>query len=414
METDFKFKRRAVSVEEATSLVLSEIRETVAIPLGIGQAAFYRLAEDFAAPGEYPPFNRSGMDGYAVRSADTLGASSEAPILLEVVDHIMCGSKPSVPLGKGQASRIMTGAMAPPEADAVVMLEQTIEEEAGGKRYIRLKREAAPGMNLTKAGDEIRPNERLLTKGTLLQEGELALLATFGAANVRVRRKPKVAILPTGDELLPVEAPLAEGKIRNSNGVMLAAQVLKAGGVPELLEPAGDDASKLGERLSRAFERCDAVITTGGVSVGDRDVLTDWFAGWDGKLLFNKVMMRPGSPTSAGSKDGKLLFALSGNPGACFVGFLLFVRPALLRMQGVERAKPEETEAFLSRDFTKTNAYERFLRGRLTARSGRLFAEPVGADQSSVMRTISEANCLIRIPPTAGIAADTLVKVIPL
>jgi molybdopterin molybdotransferase len=234
---------------------------------------------------------------------------------------------------------------------------------------------------------------------------------------VPVYHRPVVAILSTGSELLDVDQPLAPGKIRDSNTAMLAALVREEGAIPLVIGTVRDDTVAAEEIVERMLAQADAAITTGGVSVGDYDIMVDVFAKWDGTMLFNKVAMRPGSPTTAGVLQDKLLFSLSGNPGACFVGFKLFVRPVLSVLQGAmmdEGGLPKET-AVLAEDYPKVNAYPRFLRGCSRTERGVVNVVPLDNNQSGSMVSIQDADCLIVIPPGGnGLPAGEVVEVVKL
>ncbi|WP_242771893.1 gephyrin-like molybdotransferase Glp [Brevibacillus parabrevis] len=393
-----RFRRNTVQVEEAQRRIEQHLR-----PLGVEQVSLENaygrtLAEDVFAPSHMPHFRRSGMDGFAIMSSSTKGASPESPVCLEVIEHIPCGFVPTKAVSPKTASRIMTGAMVPEQADAVIMLEMTEESEKEGKTCISIRKEIPPGKNLTLIGDEITQGDCVLQKGTKIGAGETALLATFGFHHVHVCKRPTIAIFATGSELLPVEAPLTQGKIRNSNSYMLQALIREAGGIPLLMGAIPDEAAKAQSLVLEAFSQADFVVTSGGVSVGDYDILVDLFQNWDGEMLFNKVAMRPGSPTTAGVWNEQFLFALSGNPGACFVGFELFVRPVILGMQGQSQRYRQECTAFLGKEFSKVNAYPRYVRGKSYVSEGKLFVEPVGMDQSSVTVSIKDSDCLIKIP----------------
>jgi molybdopterin molybdotransferase len=250
----------------------------------------------------------------------------------------------------------------------------------------------------------------LLEKGKKIGAGEMALLATFGHAEVEVFARPTVAIFATGSELLDVSVPLEPGKIRNSNSFMLYSQVLDAGALPHLKGILPDDAGKAHAAIMRAMEEYDLVITTGGVSVGDYDILVDFFARWDGEMLFNKLAMRPGSPTTVGVFKNKFLFALSGNPGACFVGFELFVRPVLWGMMGQPTIELPVFTAILTENFDKPSSFERYVRGIYSIKGGQVFVRPAGMEKSSITLTIRDANCLIIVPPggRGGQKGDTV------
>jgi molybdopterin molybdotransferase len=411
-----KFNREIAAVQDAMARVMARVRAGAAeaVPL---EAAFGRhIAADLYADQPVPHFRRSGMDGYALRSAETAGATEAAPVRLEVAGTIPCGSVFEGRLLPGQAVRIMTGAAVPDEADAVVMFEQTEAVEADGRSYVAVQKEVTAGANISEVGLELKAGELLLEAGRLIGAGESALLAMFGLPVVTVYRRPRVAVFATGSELLRVQDPLVPGRIRNSNGYMLAAQVREAGAVPDLMESIPDDVALAKKRILSALEQYDAVITTGGVSVGDFDILYDLTNEWDGELLFNKVAMRPGSPTTVGVREDKLLFALSGNPGACFVGFELFVRPALRAMQGAQSPLPVEYKARLLTDYLKTDKFTKFLRGvHRVAADGTLSVEPVGIDASSITVSVRDSDCLIVVPPALEpLRAGQIVAVIPL
>ncbi|MNW38636.1 Molybdopterin molybdenumtransferase [compost metagenome] len=415
-----KFRRQAIEVSAAQASILPYARLLDCERVLLAEAQGRTLAENITAPHPYPHFRRSGMDGFAIISADTKGCSSEQPVELEVVDEIPCGSLPNVKLVSGTAARIMTGAKVPDEADAVIMFEMTKEirkQDANHqkKKYIEIRREIEVGKNLTPVGLELALGDLILEKGRHIGTGEISVLATFGIHQVPVVRRPRVAVFSTGSELLSVEEPLQDGKIRNSNTYMLANQIREAGGEPYILHAIEDNLELARSKVAAAFAQYDIVVTTGGVSVGDFDIMADLVTGNDVQMLFNKVQMRPGSVTTAAVKDGKLLFALSGNPGACFVGFELFVRPAIQKMLGSSQLFLPEFSASLGKAYSKVNSFTRFVRGRLDYSDGRVVVYPAQLDESSVMITIKDSDVLIVIPPTTtGVHAGEMVKVLKL
>ncbi|WP_433946637.1 molybdopterin molybdotransferase MoeA [Paenibacillus sp. SN-8-1] len=398
-----KLHRNALQVQEAQALIKSHVQLGECEHVDLSEAKGRYLAEDIRAPHPYPHFRRSGMDGFAIISQDTAGASTENPVWLEVVDEIPAGSLPSVALVPGTASRIMTGAKVPDEADAVVMFEMTESVVNQGRTTIQVKREIEAGKNVTPVGLELEEGDLILEKGTLLSTGEISVLATVGVHQVSVFKRPTVAIFSTGSELLGIEEAIQDGKIRNSNTYMLASQVRDAGGEPIILDAIQDDLQIAKRRVEEAFQYYDIVVTTGGVSVGDFDIMADLVRGEEVTMLFNKVTMRPGSVTTAAVREDKLLFALSGNPGACFVGFELFVRPALGLMQGSTQPFLTEFTAVLGRTYDKINNFTRFVRGSLRIEDAQLVATPASLDESSVMITIKDSDCLIVVPPSSGV-----------
>lgn len=410
-----KYRRKALQVAEAQAKIMPYAKETEVEAVSLPEALGRILAERVCAPHPYPHFRRSGMDGFAILSGNTSGCHAEQPVLLEVVDEIPAGSVPNVKLESGQAARIMTGAKVPDEADAVVMFEMTETVKREGKTYIRLIREIEPGKNITPVGHELSEGDVILEAGRKLSAGEISVLATFGIHRVQVRKRPRIAVFSTGSELLRVEEPLQDGRIRNSNTYMLYSQIVEAGGEPILFDAIEDDLAQAKAQVDAAFKTHDMVVTTGGVSVGDYDIMADYISGGSVDMLFNKVTMRPGSVTTAAANDGKLLFALSGNPGACFVGFELFVRPAIGRMMGIAQPFLRELTAELARPYRKINNFTRFVRGRLEFREGKLYAIPAELDESGVMITIKDSDALIVIPPSnTGMEAGVQVTVLKL
>nr|WP_240344346.1 gephyrin-like molybdotransferase Glp [Paenibacillus sp. SYP-B3998] len=394
-----KFGRNVITVEEARASLREHaaLMVTESIPLA---SSFGRsLAVDVHAEHPVPHFRRSGVDGYAVRSEDIRQAGWDTPVTLTVIERIPSGTVPQYRVGSGNASRIMTGAPVPDGADTVVMLEMTDSlTDKGQLNFVKVKKALPAGSNITPIAGEIANGDFLLERGSLIGPGEAALLATFGYNEVPVYRKPQVAIFSTGSELLNVQDDLVPGRIRNSNGYMLAAQVEAAGGLAQLMPPLSDDVKQVRAALEEALGQADLVVTSGGVSVGDYDVLVDVFGRFEGDLLFNKVAMRPGTPTSGALWKGRLLLALSGNPGASFVGFELFVKPLIKVMLGCSTPYPEPVSASLDADYDKASAYPRYVRGTKHVVNGCLWARPAGIDKSSIMVSIKDADCLIWLP----------------
>lgn len=393
-----RFKREPIRIEEAKTRIAAHIRTGAAQEVALEDSFGRYLAEDVPAKQDMPHFRRSGMDGFAVRAEDVAGATPERPVKLTVVETIPCGAVPAKTIARGQAARIMTGAAVPDGADAVVMFEMTESGEKDGITHVAVQHSVAAGDNVTPVGFEVKAGTPILERGRRVNAGEAALLAAFGYATVRVFRQPTVAIFATGSELLGAGEPLQPGKIRNSNSYMLAEQVKNAGGRLVRMETLPDDVEKAKEAVLAAFAEADLIITTGGVSVGDYDILVDIFAQWDGEMLFNKLAMRPGSPTTVGIRKGQFLFALSGNPGACFVGFELLVRPVIWGMQGKRDIDLPQFTAKLAEDFPKKGTYQRFVRAYSYVRDGHMYVKPVGIDKSSITLSIKDANCLFIAP----------------
>lgn len=412
---DDKFQRKALQVKEAQAKIIeyANVLELQNVPLN--QSCGRYLAEAVIAPHPFPAFNRSGMDGYALIAADTKECGNGDVVWLEIVDNIPCGSVSTVNITPGKAARIMTGAQVPEGADTVIMLEVTQTRDVEGKSYVGIRKTQEAGRNITPRGLELSQGDLVLPAGRQIAAGEIAALAALGVHTVKVYRRPKVAIFATGTELLDVHEPLEPGKIRNSNSPMLESLVNEAGGEPFMLGAIVDDLELARSKVQMALETYDFVITTGGVSVGDYDIMGDLVREQRGDMLFNKITMRPGSVTTAAVRDGKLLLALSGNPGACFVGFQLFACPVIRFMQGAAQPFLPEWTATLGADYHKVNNFTRFVRARLEIRDGIIYAYPAVIDESSVMVTIKDSDCLIVVPPEEkGLSAGVKVTVIKL
>lgn len=406
-------KRTPIPVYEATALVSQHHKHGEIEWVHLEESLNRYLAEDVTADHDVPAFDRSPYDGFAVRASDTAGASREQPVRFEVIDHIGAGAVSEKTLGPFQAVRIMTGAQIPEGADAVVMLELAKTCSEGEKQYMELKRSFQPGDNISKKGEDAEKGSVLLVKGTRITSGVIALLATFGYALVPVVKKPVIGIIATGTELLNVSDPLVPGKIRNSNASMVMAQVKEAGGIPLYLGKISDDFEESFDAVKKALEKVDFLITTGGVSVGDFDFLPAIYEKLGAEVLFNKIAMRPGSVTTVAHLDGKLLFGLSGNPSACFVGFELFVKPSVRTWLLDQKPYALCAEAVLTRDFPKPNPFTRFVRSFVSVKDGMLQAEPVGLDKSSAVTSLADANALVVLPGgTRGYEAGRRVHVL--
>ncbi len=390
--------RKIISIGEAVSATMAYQRNGTIeyVPLMACEGRF--LAEDIVATSDLPHFTRSAFDGFAVRSQDTITATQQSPLTLEVVDHIGAGAVTKMTVAENQAVRIMTGAQMPAECDAVIALELATTFQENGKTFVTTKRTAKIGDHISYQGEETKRGTTLVAKGTRIHAGISASLATFGYETVPVAKKPVVGILATGSELLEVSDPLAPGKIRNSNTSMIVAQIHKIGGEAIYFGKLADDFDTSYQKISDAFAKVDFLITTGGVSVGDYDLMPDVYQKMNADILFNKVAMRPGSVTTVAEKDGKLIFGLSGNPSACYVGLELFVRPSLRAMLCSATPHLRKITAHLGADFAKPNPFSRFIRSELCYQNGKVIAMPSGMDKSNIILSLIKANCLAVLP----------------
>lgn len=391
-------RRKPIKVSEAVERILTYARTGTVTHVPIEESYGHFLGNDLVADHDVPSFDRSPYDGFAIRSEDTVGTSRETPLTLEVIGEIGAGSVFTDPVGRNQAVRIMTGAEIPNDCDAVIMFELTKEFERDGSPFIQIKRTVKSGDNISFKGEDTKLGTVLAEKGTYINPGVVALLATFGYKDVPISKKPAIGIIATGSELLPVDAELQPGKIRNSNAYMIYSQVERAGGKPIYFGQFSDIFETCYDQVKQALEKVDFLITTGGVSVGDYDYLPEIYEKLGAKVLFNKVGMRPGSVTTVAEKDGKLLFGLSGNPSACYVGFELFTRPIIRTF--LQSANPflQKTTAILGAGFPKPNPFDRFVRGHITYEGGKLVATPSGLDKSNVVSSLALANTLIQLP----------------
>jgi molybdopterin molybdotransferase len=406
-------RRNPISVGEAVKKVmeyqLTGKTELVSIEESYGRF----LAEDIIATSDVPHFDRAPYDGFAVRSIDTANASQNNPIEFEVIDHIGAGLTTDKVLQENQAVRIMTGAMMPEGADAVMMLELTKTFEKNGKSYMTSKRSLKKGENVSVIGEDAKQGEVLVKKGTMVNPGIQAILATFGYAKVPVAKKPVIGLFATGTELLEVNEPLVPGKIRNSNSSMIFGQMERAGAVVEYFGKLPDDFDTCFQAVKDAIHKVDLLVTTGGVSVGDFDYLPEIYEKLGAEVLFNKIAMRPGSVTTVAQFNGKLLFGLSGNPSACYVGFELYVRPIIRKLLFSAKPHLRKEKAILEANFPKANPFTRFVRSAVSIEEGRLKVAPSGLDKSNIISSLSGANALMILPGgTRGFENGDMVDVL--
>ncbi|MFD1848498.1 gephyrin-like molybdotransferase Glp [Oceanobacillus bengalensis] len=391
-------RRKPIKVSEAIERVMQYAKEGDVSYVPIERCYGQFLGEDLIADHHVPPFDRSPYDGFAIRSADTVSATRANPLAFEVVGEIGAGSTFQGTVDSMQAVRIMTGAQIPEDCDAVVMFELVKEIMNEGTAYIELKRKINAGDNISFTGEDTRKGTVLVKKGTYINPGVVALLATFGYKEVPISVKPKIGIIATGSELLELDEPLQPGKIRNSNAYMIYSQIIRAGGEPVYLGQFSDELETCYNQVKDALDKVDFLITTGGVSVGDYDYLPAIYEKLGAHVLFNKIGMRPGSVTTVAELDGKLLYGLSGNPSACYVGFELYTRPVIRTFLHSYHAYLKKEIAILGADFPKPNPFDRFVRGHLTYQNGRMVATPVGLDKSNVVSSLAEADILIVLP----------------
>jgi len=403
-------ERTPITVKSAVETVVEHSNKRTEMEIIPLDKAYGRvLAEPIIAKHDVPPFNRSAYDGYAIRAKDSQTATSGNPAHFHVIGEIGAGYVGEKALGEGEAYRIMTGAILPEQADAIVMLEETTETDTG----FTITKVFQEDDNISFQGEDAQKGEELIAAGSVIHPGTIALLATFGYAEVKVATLPKVSLVSTGTELLAVDEPLEPGKIRNSNGPMLEGQLARMGIPFASLGTMEDDLDACTILIENALKKSDIVITTGGVSVGDYDYLPEIYERIGAKVLFDKVMMRPGSVTTVAVVGDKLLFGLSGNPSACFTGFELFARPAILGMMGCTTPYMPRMKAVLGEDFPKKNPFTRFVRAIWYMEDNVATVVPAGFNKSNAVSSIARGNGIIVLPSgssgyTKGMIVDVL------
>jgi molybdopterin molybdotransferase len=392
-----------ISVDEVRERVLAAVQPLPPVRTPLFDALGLVLAEGVVASHDVPPFTNSAMDGYAVRARDTVGASPDSPVTLAVVTEVPAGTRPAVAVGPGQAARIMTGAIVPDGADAIVRFEHTDEWLPLGRRspqrqrgLIRIFRPAEPGEHVRSAGEDLRAGHEVLRPGTVLCPACIGLLASLNLRWVTVHRRPRVAILATGNEVVDLGPDLMPGQIRNSNNYTLAALVKQAGGEPVLLGVVRDDPDDLRLRLHQA-RGVDLIVTSGGVSIGDYD-LVKYVLQAEGRIELWQVRIKPGKPMAFGWIGGVPMLGLPGNPVAAFVAFFQFGQPMLRKLLGYRDWTPPTVRARLLAPCENRGRRRHFVRVWVERHGEELVARPVGEQGAGILSSLALANGLAVIP----------------
>ncbi len=383
--------------------------ETVAL----GEASGRVLAEDVCADVDIPDFDRSTMDGYAVRASSTFGASEATPAYLEICGQIMMGEQPDLMVNPGQAARIATGGMLPQGADSIIMVEHT---DPLDDTTIEAYRSVAPGQHVIEKGEDIRKNRPALVNGTRIRPQEAGLLAACGKTEIEVFRRPMVGIISTGDEVVPVDQVPAAAQIRDINAHSLSGQVLDAGGVPVNFGIVKDDRDDLMAKCRQALQLTDMVMISGGSSVGARDFTVDVLNELpDTGILVHGISISPGKPTILARSGGKAFWGLPGHAVSAMVVFSVVVRPFLDRICGLDTATRQfPIQATLNRNLASAQGRVDYVRVRLFEESGAIMAEPI-LGKSGLINTMVKADGLIGIGMnTEGLEQGASVEVMPL
>jgi molybdopterin molybdotransferase len=388
----------SLDVHDAVARVMADVRPLASERVPLAEAHGRVLAEPVVSPVAIPPWDNSSMDGYAVRGEDVAGACADAPVVLRVLETVAAGGRATRRVGAGEATRIMTGAPVPDGADCVVRVEDT----DGGVERVAVRDARDVGRNVRRRGEDVEPGAAVLDAGTAIGAARLGVLASVGAAQVAVHRRPRVAILATGDELVDLDgfdAVRAGERIVSSNSWTLAAQVREAGGEPVPLGIARDDRDALRAHLERA-RGCDLLLTSGGVSVGAFDFTREVLASLGATLHLWRARIRPGAPIGFGTWDGMPWLGLPGNPVSAMVTFELFARPVIRRLAGHAAVHRRAVPVVLEERVTLAAPLTHFLRAVVAPRAdGTLGARLTGAQSSGMLTSMARANALVVVPP---------------
>jgi molybdenum cofactor synthesis domain-containing protein len=408
-----------IPLDEVQAAIFGAVARLEPVEVDLRDALGLVLAERVVAPEAVPPFPNTAMDGYAVRAADTVGATEDTPIRLRVVGELAAGHAPTVAVGDGEAIRIMTGAPMPDGADSIVMVERTTRDPSGdGDEGVRITLEVESGRHVRRAGGDLEAGDVVFDPGTEVTAARIGVLATVGARRVRAYPRVRVGVLSTGDELVE-SGPLEPGKIRDSNRPMLLAQLADAGAEPVDLGAAHDDADFMTRTLADAVARCDAVLTSGGVSVGDFDYVSDALEriarddpSGASRVDWYQVAIKPAKPLCFGMVRRTPVFGLPGNPVSSFVSFELFARPALRMMMGHDHPFRRQVTA------TAAGPMRRRLDGKLhldrvvvDVVDGSYVATAVRSQESNALASSAAANAFALLPDGEGVDAGEPITV---
>lgn len=394
-----------ITVDQALTIVLDQVETLGSESVAIEQAHRRILAEDVRADMDLPPFDRARMDGYAVRSSDV----STAPVKLRVMGEIAAGAQFEHRVNAGEAVKIFTGAPVPGGADAV----QKVEVTRANGHSVEILESVTPGQFITPHASEVAAGEVVAETGREIGPAEMAVLASFGYAGVRVGRRPRVAVISTGTELIEVSSKPSGAQIRNSNSYTLAAYAERAGAIVDLLGIVEDTPEATRVALNRAADNRDIVITSGGVSMGDYDLVKAALKEIGAEIYFDKVIIRPGKPIVFARRGETYFFGLPGNPVSTSVTFNVFVRPAIRKMQGETAPALATVGAQLSRTVKDSSSRRSYLPGRLFIQEGRAMVEPLKWGGSSDFVAFMQANALIVVrEDVREIAEGELVEVL--
>jgi molybdopterin molybdotransferase len=397
-----------LELEQAQQHILSLVLPLASERVTLDQAAGRFLAEHWTAPLDLPPFDNSAMDGYAVRAEDVQGASRERAIPLQIIGQSAAGQTFDGRVGQNQCVRVFTGSALPLGADAVVMQEDT-ETDATAPAWVKVQDAVKPFENVRLKSEDVQRGTLIAAAGDRLGAGQIALLGALGCAEIAVRQQPVLGMIATGSELRPPGVPLAPGQIYESNRITLATLARTVGAQPKVYPVVADDLTATCQVLANALAECDAVVTSGGVSVGELDLVKAAFEELGGSWDFWRVKVRPGKPFALGQRERKLVFGLPGNPVSAFVTFVLLVQPALLGMQGARNTEATVSWGTLAETLENLGDRRHFVRVKVDA-SGAVRSS--GVQGAHMLRSLAGANGLVDVPPKTSLRQGQPVPVI--
>ncbi|MEW6680196.1 MAG: gephyrin-like molybdotransferase Glp [bacterium] len=380
-----------ISVLEAQKIILESVDVLGEEDIDISSLLNRVLSQDIISTIDIPTSNLSAMDGYAVASSDTKGASEKNPVRLEVIEEIPAEAIPKKVIKNGFASRIMTGAMLPEGADSVVMIEDTETM----RQSVMIKKETKPYENVIQRGENIKNGELVLERQRVIDPSSIGILASLGITSVKTIKQPKIAVLATGNEIVDIKSELLPGKARNINTWTLSAQITESWAIPIDLGIGRDNKEDISSRIERGLKEADMLITSGGVSIGDYDITRDVLEDMGFMVKFHKVAMRPGKPTLFGIIKGKPFFGLPGYPVSSMVCFEILVRPAILKMGGRKNLERPIIKTILGEDIRKKTDRRHYLRVSLKKKNGVFEARLSGNQGSSVLSSMVKADGLL-------------------
>lgn len=380
-------------MDDAIRIVLENTQKIDKIRVGLDDVLGRVLSEDVRSDIDMPPFDKALMDGYALQGADIASASSNTPVVLDVIEEIPAGIVPQKRVECGQASQIMTGAPVPDGADTVIMVEDT-EPHTDAKK-VRVLDTTETGRNIAHLGEDVRVNQVVLRANTVIRPPEVGILAAVGHIHIEVYRQPVVGIVATGSEVVEPHHKPKPGQIRNSNGYSMVAQVLRSGAQARYLGIVEDDIHALIQTIGEGLETCDIVALSGGVSAGEYDLVQDGMRDLGVEVLFDRIRMKPGKPLTFGVKGARQVFGLPGNPVSSVVGLELLMRPAIKKMQGMTDLHLPTVRTVLSADFRQTPGRKQFVPAHsVPSKNGIWESSWVGHHGSADLFSMARANSL--------------------